>query len=111
MPFKPADTESPGPPSSEGHFALLVDPSGARLAIRPGASLWVIEDKSDASKIYPLTLKKVTMKAITFLLAHPDGAVEYTFRLDKAKPLSKKALEKLVEHRKEVGAMEPKYHK
>lgn len=111
MPLKPQDTESVGPARDEGHFALLMDASGQRLAIRPGASLWLVEDKADASKILPLTLVKVRMNALTFRVPHPDGAVDYTYRLDKAKPLSKKALEKLVKHRDEAGKVPPKFHK
>lgn len=96
MPFEPREVEERGP--SEAHLALLVDQSGARLAIRPGASLWLVEDKSQADKIYPLTLRKVSHKKITFEMA----GVEYVYTLSTAKPLSKKALEKLTQHRQNL---------
>lgn len=93
MPFVPHATEDYGP--DEPHLALLVDPSGARLAIRPGASLWLVENKADASKIYPLTLKKVSHKKLTFVM---EG-VEYTYTLTTAKPKSKEAMQKLLANR------------
>lgn len=98
MPLQPSMLEERGP--SVGHFALLMDTSGTRLAIRPGSSLWLVEDKSDASKIYPMVLKKVTHKKLTFELVQADGAVmEYTYQLTTAKPKSKAALEKLLQNR------------
>lgn len=93
MPFEPRELEERGP--DQPHFALLVDPSGARLAIRPGASLWLVEDKSQADKIYPLTLKKVSHKKLVFEM----GGVEYVYQLLLAKPLNKAALEKLAKNR------------
>jgi hypothetical protein len=102
MPFEPREIEERGP--TGGHFALLIDHSGARLAIRPGASLWLVEDKSQADKIYPLTLRKVSHKKLTFEM---DG-VEYVYQLLAAKPLSKKALKKLAENR---AGQETKYQR
>lgn len=91
MPVIPSPTEMRAP--EVGHFALLMDESGARLAIRPGASLWLVEDASQADKIYPLTLKKVTHKKITFEMTNKEGIVrEYSFKLESTKPASRAAL-------------------
>ena len=102
MPFEPRETEERGP--AGGHLALLIDGSGARLAIRPGASLWLVEDKSQADKIYPLTLRKVSHKKLIFEM----NGTEYVYQLVAAKPLTKKALAKMVEHR---TGQETKYQK
>ncbi len=102
MPFEPRETEERGP--DVGHLALLIDGSGARLAIRPGASLWLVEDKSQADKIYPLVLRKVTHKKLTFEMA----GTEYVYQLVAAKPKSKKALSQLVKNR---GDAPTKYQK
>lgn len=93
MPYKPSDLEEAGP--DQPHLALLMDQSGARLAIRPGSSLWLVEDKSDASKIYPLVLKKVSVGKLVFQL----GDVDYEYKLTTAKPKSKAAYQKLLANR------------
>ncbi len=99
MPLVPKDTETEGP--AVGHFALLIDNSGMRLAIPPGASLWLVEDKTKAEKVYPLVLKKVSLKRLVFELHQGDGTVtEYVYQLTGAKPLSKAAYRKLLENRK-----------
>lgn len=83
----------------EGHFALLLN-DGARGAIPPGASLWLVEDYTQPEKIYPLTLKKVSVKKIVFEMIQADGSrTEYVYQLTSAKPLNKKALENLVKNR------------
>src|SRR5690349_12458356 len=83
-----------------GHFALLVDEAGTRLAIPPGASLWLVEDNTQNDKIFPLILKKVSVKKVVFEMRQVDGsAMEYTYQLTSAKPLSKRAFEKLLENR------------
>lgn len=98
MPVKPAPTEQHAP--TGGHFALLMDSSGARLAIRPGASLWLVEDASQMDKIFPLTLSKVSVKKLKFTMVNQDGGVtEYSYRLESAKPLNKLALERLLKNR------------
>lgn len=96
MPFKPTHIEAPGP--DEPHLALLMDGTGARLAIRPGASLWLVENKSQLDKVYPLTLKKVSHKKLVFEFA----GVEYEYRLTSAKPKSKAALEKVLQNRSDL---------
>ncbi len=108
MPLKPSQGEQAAPAS--GHFALLMDTSGTRLAIRPGASLWLVEDASQLDKIFPLTLSKVSVKKLKFTMANEDGGVsEYSYRLESSKPLNKKALERLVKNRS--GMSMPKVQK
>lgn len=97
MPLKPRDIEAVGP--DEPHFALLMDGTGARLAIRPGASLWLVEDKSQADKIFPLTLKKVSHKKLVFEF----GGTEYEYRLTTAKPKTKEALQRMADNRKDLA--------
>lgn len=98
MPIKPTQQESAGP--SEPHFALLMDDSGMRLAIPPGASLWLVEDKAHQNKIFPLVLKRVSLNKIVFELRQPDGSVsEYTYQLTSGKPLSRGAYQKMLENR------------
>lgn len=98
MPLIPQQTEQAAP--AVGHFALLLDEDGRRLAIRPGASLWLVEDASQADKIFPLTLKKVSHKKITFEMANKEGIVrEYSFRLESTKPASKAALAQFMKNR------------
>lgn len=110
MPLKPSAEEEVGPTGA--HFALLLDDRGTRMAIRPGASLWLVEDKADASKIFPLKLSKVSLKKIQFELPHPDGGVsQYTYQLTSTKPIGKKALERLVRNRLEGGKQMPKIQK
>ena len=99
MPIKPNDTEVKGP--DEGHFALLTDESGMRLAIPPGASLWIVEDKSQADKIFPMVLKSVRHNRIVLQMRQPDGsATDYVYQLTTAKPQSKSAYERLIRNRK-----------
>ena len=98
VPLKPSHLEGAVP--TQPHFALMMDDSGTRLAIPPGASLWLVEDASQMDKIFPLVLKKVSLKKIVFELRQPDGKVtEYTYQLTTAKPLSKGALHKVLENR------------
>lgn len=98
MPFKPAHTEGKAPEA--GHFALLYNDAGARLAIRPGASLWLVEDPSQADKIFPLTLRKVSLKAITFQMTQADGSTsEYVYKLTSGKPLGRAALKRMMANR------------
>lgn len=98
MPFKPSQLEQHAPEG--GHFALLMDTSGTRLAIRPGASLWLVEDPSQMDKIFPLTLSKVSVKKLKFTMVDKDGGVsEYSYRLESARPLNKAALDKFVKNR------------
>lgn len=98
MPFQPSQLEARGP--DEPHFALLMDEGGMRLAIPPGASLWLVEDKSNQNKIFPLILKKVSINKITFEMRHPDGsATEYVYELKAAKPLSRAAYKRLLENK------------
>lgn len=98
MPVEPTMQEATGP--RQAHFALLMDDSGMRLAIPPGASLWLVEDRSQADKIFPLVLKKVSVKKIVFEMRQADGsACEYTYQLMTAKPLSKAAYAKVVKNK------------
>lgn len=98
MPLKPNMQEAEGPRG--GHFALLMDDSGMRLPIPAGASLWLVEDNTQLDKIFPLVLKKVSLKKIVFEMRQVDGsATEYTYQLTTAKPLSKGAYEKLLRNR------------
>jgi hypothetical protein len=98
MPFIPAQTEASAPKG--GHFALLASESGARLAIRPGASLWLVEDPSQADKIFPLTLKRVSVKSIVFQMTQADGSTtEYVYKLQSAKPLGRASLKRLLTNR------------
>lgn len=98
VPLKPSHLETHAP--TQPHFALLMDDSGTRLAVPPGASLWLVEDASQVDKIFPLFLKKVSLKKIVFEMRQPDGKVtEYTYQLTTAKPLSKGAYHKLLENR------------
>lgn len=98
MPYKPVADEEVGP--TGGHFALLVDASGKRMAIRPGASLWLVEDKSQMDKIYPLVLKKVAMKKLVFQMQQADGSVvDYEYTLTTAKPNSKAAMHRMLKNR------------
>ena len=98
MALKPNITEEAGP--DEAHFALLVDEAGMRLAITPGASLWLVENKNHQDKIFPLVLKKVSVKKIVFEMRQPDGNVtEYTYQLTTAKPTSRGAYQKLLANR------------
>lgn len=94
MPIQKRDTEGEKP--RDPHLALLMDESGMRLAIPPGASLWIVEDPSDETKVFPLTLSKVSHKALTFQMADSNGAlVEYKYKLTSAKPLNREALKRL----------------
>lgn len=96
MPLQRTPLEQEGP--EEAHLALLMDESGMRLAIPPGASLWVVEDKRDMTKVFPLTLRKVSHKALTFVMVDEKGAaVEYVYKLQQAKPLNRAALLRLKE--------------
>lgn len=98
MPLKPNAQENAGP--SEPHFALLMDESGMRLAIPPGASLWIVEDKAHADKIFPMILRKVNHSRIVMEMRQPDGSVtEYVYQLTTAKPKSKSAYERLLKNR------------
>lgn len=98
MPIEPAGTEARAP--AGGHFALLVDESGQRLAIPAGASLWLVEDASQADKIFPMFLKKVSHKKLVFEMRQLDGSVtEYTYQLISGKPLNKAAYEKMLKNR------------
>ena len=100
MPYKPAQGEQAAPRS--GHFALLMDTSGTRLAIRPGASLWLVEDASQMDKIFPLTLSKVSVGKLKFTMANADGGVsEYTYKLESSKPLNKLALDRFLKNRQD----------
>lgn len=96
LPIEKRDAEAQGP--GQAHFALLLDPNkGLRAPIPPGASLWIVEDKNDMSKIFPLTLKKVSHKEIRFEMSDGSGGVtEYRYVLASAKPLNKEALSRLV---------------
>lgn len=94
MPLERSSTEMAAP--DEPHLALLTDASGLRTVIPPGASLWIVEDARDQSRIFPLTLKKVSHKGLTFVMLDAQGAlVEYEYRLTKAKPLNREALLRL----------------
>ena len=94
MPIERAELESAGPDGP--HLALLMDESGMRVAIPPGASLWVVEDKAKPEKIFPLTLKAVSHKKLSFVMVDDKGAlVEYVYQLMGAKPLNKAAHERL----------------
>lgn len=98
MPINQRAVSAPAP--LKPHFALLMDEDGRRLPIPPGASLWVVEDKNQPEKIFPLVLAKVSHKAIVFEMTGADGATtEYTYKLTSAKPLSRAALQKLVQNR------------
>lgn len=98
MPYKPTHTEQRAP--TTGHFALLMDTSGTRLAIRPGASLWLCEDASQMDKIFPLTLSKVSLQKIKFQMANADGGVsEYSYKLESTRPLNKAALDRFAKNR------------
>jgi hypothetical protein len=98
MPLKPHNIEQKGPDGS--HFAALLDSSGLWSPIVPGTSLWIIEDKNHADKIYPMVLKKVNHSRIVLEMKHPDGSVtEYVYQLTTAKPKSKSALERLIRNR------------
>ena len=98
MPIERRDLEDTGP--SEPHLALLVDAPGMRLAIQPGASLWIVEDKNRQDRIYPLVLKKVSVKKLVFEMRQADGtAMEYTFQLVSGKPLDRAAHQRLLKNR------------
>jgi hypothetical protein len=102
MPIEKRELELPGP--SVPHLALLVDEAGMRLAIPPGASLWLVEDKNRQDKIFPLTLKKVSVKKLVFEMRQLDGtAMEYTYQLTSAKPLSREGYKRLVTNRQGMG--------
>lgn len=82
-----------------GHFAWLVNEQGQRAAIKEGASLWIVEDPNDPLKIFPLVLKKVGIKALTFTMQGKDGALtEYKYQLQSAKPLNRAALQQLAKN-------------
>ena len=70
MPLKPNAVEQVGP--DQPHFALLMDESGVRLAIPPGASLWIVEDKNHADKIFPMILRKVSHSKIVLEMKQLD---------------------------------------
>lgn len=98
MPIERREKEDSAP--SGPHLALLADESGMRIAIPPGASLWLVEDATDQSKIFPLTLAKISHKALTFVMQGKDGAVtEYKYVLANAKPLNRAALLQLQKNR------------
>lgn len=98
MPLKPQQTEAPAP--KVPHFALLTDVSGQRTAIPPGASLWLVEDASQMDKIFPLTLKKVSLKKLHFEMITGDNEVtEYVYELTTAKPKSVQAYRRLLANR------------
>lgn len=104
MPLERRDAEAAGP--NEPHLALLVDDAGMRLAIPPGASLWLVEDKSQQDKIFPLTLKKVSVKKLVFEMRQLDGtAMEYTYQLVSGKPLSRAAYNRLVKNRQGMATV------
>ena len=98
MPLKPNAVEQVGP--DQPHFALLMDESGMRLAIPPGASLWIVEDKNHADKIFPMILRKVSHSKIVLEMKQLDGtSTEYVYQLTTAKPKSKRAYERLLQNR------------
>ena len=98
VPLKPSHLEGAVP--TQPHFALMTDEGGQRMAIPPGASLWLVEDATQLDKVFPLVLKKVSIKKIVFEMWQADGKVtEYTYQLTTAKPLSKHAFNKILENR------------
>lgn len=99
MPLEPRNEEMEGP--DEPHLALMQGAAGMMIAIPPGASLWFVEDKTQQDKIFPLILKKVSIKKLVFLMANADGAAtEYTYQLVSGKPLNKAALHRMVANKK-----------
>lgn len=100
MPIEPgpmAVDDSPAP--RKAHLAWLIDEGGQRAAIGEGASLWIVEDATDQSKIFPLVLKKVSHKMLTFVMQGNDGALtEYRYQLQSAKPLNRASLKQLVKN-------------
>ena len=101
MPIKPRELEGDVP--TKPHFALLINEMGQRMPIPPGASLWIVEDPADQSRIFPLTLKKVTHDMISFEMADAQGGVtEYRYELTTAKALNRAALKRLVSTGKKV---------
>lgn len=96
MPIKPREVEAEAP--SEPHFALLLKESGLRAPIRPGASLWIVEDRNDLSKVFPLVLKKVSHKQLVFQMSDGKGGLtDYVYKLTTAKPLNHAALTRLTQ--------------
>jgi hypothetical protein len=98
VPIEKRDLEAAGP--NAPHLALLMDDAGMRLAIPPGASLWLVEDKNRQDKIFPLVLKKVSVKKLVFEMRQADGsAMEYTYSLVSGKPLDRAAHMRLLKNR------------
>lgn len=98
MPLKPSEHEGFAP--SQPHLALMLDESGMMTPVVPGTSVWLVEDATQQDKIFPLVLKKVSLKKLVFQMHTASGVTEYTYQLTTAKPLSKGDLQRLVENRK-----------
>ena len=97
MPFVPSQHEYKGP---DGAHLCLMAGDGRMIGIPPGASLWLVEDKTQQDKIFPLVLKKVSVKKLTFVLMMADGSsTEYVYQLTTAKPLSRAAHQRLLANR------------
>jgi len=93
MPFVPHDAAKGAPAGP--HLALMTEEGP--LAIVEGSSLWLVEDASRMDKIFPLILKKVTAKALTFVLVDAEGGkTEYKYQLVTGKPLNVQALKRMV---------------
>lgn len=96
MPLVRTQAEYEGPKGP--HFALLT--AEGWIGIPEGATLWLVEDGRNPTKIFPLRLSRVRHNRISFVMPDSQGNMtEYSYKLQNAKPLNKAALERLVKGR------------
>lgn len=92
MPFEPKAIEGMAPGVS--HLAVYVDKDGGVMSIPPGARMLIIEDPRKLDSIFPLILKKVSRRTITFLCGCGRCNREYVFRLDGIKGMHRQTADR-----------------
>ena len=67
------------PPSKP--FLGICTKAGTIMPIEPNAVMAIVLDANDDSKVYPMALTKVTLKALTFVCAcgDPECSAVYTY--------------------------------
>jgi len=82
MPYQPKDV-SGGLAPKTGHLGILTSSDGEVLAVPPGAIVYVIEDSTDPSKMFPMGVVKINRQAMKFkCLCHdPNCTKTYTYKL------------------------------
>lgn len=97
MPYVPNAALNPGPDGP--HLALYTNDGW--VGIPEGATLWLVEDKANPLKIFPLVLTKVHHTKLAFGMQDGNGGVtEYVYKLTTGKPKNKQAVERMLKNRK-----------